>query len=141
MERQVELVENVFDRERQLQEDIVARTLAPFGVVFDVLQQSAAALRRQAESLKDSARALERASKMIEAQAELFERAIGALRKPARHRKAGAAAPRAGPSLAPDPDRPAEACAAWVATSAATSRSSITSIPVRNADDLDAMDA
>ena len=94
MQRQLELVEELFERERRLQEDLVARTLAPVDAVLDVLEQSAAALRRQAEALKDSARALEQASEMIGTQAELFERAIGIVRKPADIVTSGASAPR-----------------------------------------------
>jgi hypothetical protein len=82
MERQVELVEAILERERRLQQELLTRAFAPFDAVFDLLEQSGAALRSQAEALRESARALEQAAAMTQAQAELFERAIAVLRQP-----------------------------------------------------------
>lgn len=90
MQRQLELVQEVLDRERRLQKELLERTFAPFDAVFDLLEQSATALRRQAEALKESARALEQAAGMMEVQAELFEHTIRALREPAEITKAAA---------------------------------------------------
>ena len=90
MQRQLELVQEVFERERRLQKELLERTVAPFDAVFDLLEQSAAALRRQAEALKESARALEQAAGMMEVQAELFEKTIRGLREPAEIAKAAA---------------------------------------------------
>jgi hypothetical protein len=80
--RQAELIEKILERERRLQEEVLGRAFAPFDAVFDLLEQSATTLRRQAEALKESARALEQAAGMIEVQAETFERTVAALREP-----------------------------------------------------------
>ena len=83
MQRQLDLVQELFERERKFQRDLLARTFAPFDAVFDLLEQSGAALHRQAEALQESARALEQAAAMMEVQADLFERTIRTLREPA----------------------------------------------------------
>ena len=88
MQRQLDLVQELFARERRFQQDLLARTFAPFDAVFDLLEQSGAALHRQAEALKESARALEQAAAMMEVQADLFERTIRTLREPAEIAKA-----------------------------------------------------
>jgi hypothetical protein len=51
--------------------------------VFDLLEQSGAAMRGQAEALQAAGRALDETAALIERQAELFEATIGALRQPA----------------------------------------------------------
>ncbi|HEY4997131.1 MAG TPA: hypothetical protein VII03_03985, partial [Solirubrobacteraceae bacterium] len=58
MQRQLELVQEVVDRERRLQGDIAARLLAPLDAVFDLLEQAGASIRGQAEALEDAGRAL-----------------------------------------------------------------------------------
>jgi hypothetical protein len=82
LQRQTDLVQEVLERERRLQRELLGRALAPLDAVFDLLEQSGAALHRQAEALQESARALEQAAAMAETQAELFERAVHALRRP-----------------------------------------------------------
>jgi hypothetical protein len=82
LQRQVELVAEVLERERQRQQDLLGRAFAPLDAVFDLLEQGGAALHQQAAALKESARALEQAAAMAEAQAELFERAVAVLRQP-----------------------------------------------------------
>jgi hypothetical protein len=82
MHRQVELVQEILERERRLQEELITRAFAPYDAVFDLLEQSAGALHRQAEALTESARALEQAAGMMETQAELFERMIAVMREP-----------------------------------------------------------
>jgi hypothetical protein len=62
----------------------IERAFAPFDAVFDLLEQSATALRRQAEALKESARALEHAAEMIEVQAETLERTVATLTRTGR---------------------------------------------------------
>lgn len=94
MQRQVELLQEVLEREQRLQREVVGRLLAPADAIFDLLEQSGAALRRQAEALSESARALEQAAGMIEVQADLFERAVKTLREPAELAKAAAGAQR-----------------------------------------------
>ena len=94
MERQLDLLREVVERERRLQQQVLERAFAPFDAVFDLLEQSAAALRKQSEAMNASARALEQASAMMAVQADLFERTIQTLRQPAEIAKA---ATHAGP--------------------------------------------
>lgn len=99
LHRQAELLQEILERERRLQADLIRRAFTPFDAVFDLLQQSAGALHRQAEALTESARALEQAAAMMEVQAELFERTIAALREPGEivKRAAGASPPEQEP--------------------------------------------
>ena len=82
MHRQAELLQEILERERSLQAEMIRRAFAPSDAVFDLLEQSAGALHRQAEALTESARALEQAASMMQVQAELFERTIAVLREP-----------------------------------------------------------
>ena len=82
MQRQAELVQEVLERERRRQQGLLGRAFAPLDAVFDLLEQSGAAMHKQAQALKESAGALEQAAAMAEAQAELFERAVAVLRQP-----------------------------------------------------------
>jgi signal transduction histidine kinase len=83
MQRQLELVQDVVDRERRLQGELAARLLAPVDAVFDLLEQTGATLRRQAEALQTAGRALEESAGLMKSQAELFERTIATMREPA----------------------------------------------------------
>ena len=60
LQRQVELVAEVLEREHQRQQDLLGRAFAPLDALFDLLEQSGAAMHQQAAALKESARALER---------------------------------------------------------------------------------
>ncbi|HEX6023064.1 MAG TPA: hypothetical protein VFZ00_13775 [Solirubrobacter sp.] len=82
LQRQVELVEEILERERRLQRELLTRAFAPFDAIFDLLEQSAGALHSQSTALRESARALEQAAAMMEKQAELFEQTIVVLRQP-----------------------------------------------------------
>jgi hypothetical protein len=86
LQKQAELMQEVLERER----DLMSRAFAPVDAVFDLLEQSGAALRKQAESLSESARALEQAAELMRAQAELYERTIRTLRRPSELVKAAA---------------------------------------------------
>jgi hypothetical protein len=88
MQRQLELVQEVIDRERRLETDVAARLLAPIDAVFDLLEETGASLRHQAEALESAGRALEESAGLMKRQAELFERTIGTLRQPAELAKA-----------------------------------------------------
>jgi hypothetical protein len=88
MQRQVELVEELLARERRAQGELLAKAFAPFDAIFDLLEQSGAALHKQAEALNESARALQQAAKMMEVQAQQFERTIKMMRQPAELAKA-----------------------------------------------------
>jgi len=83
MQRQVELVQDVVERERGLQREVVGRLIAPIDAAFDLLEGTGATLHRQAEALGAAGRALEETAALMQAQAELFERTIAALRQPA----------------------------------------------------------
>jgi hypothetical protein len=88
MQRQLELVQEVIDRERRLETDVAARLLAPIDAVFDLLEETGSTLRRQAEALEAAGRALQESAGLMKRQAELFERTIGTLRQPAELAKA-----------------------------------------------------
>ena len=45
-QRQLELVQQVVERERGLQGDLVARVVAPIDAVFDLLEETGVTLRR-----------------------------------------------------------------------------------------------
>jgi hypothetical protein len=90
MQRQLELVQDVIERERSVQKQVAAHLVAPVDAVFDLLGQTAVTLRRQAEALEAAGQALEETSRLVKSQAELFERTIGALREPAEIAKAAA---------------------------------------------------
>lgn len=94
MQRQLELLQEVIERERRLQSELVGRLVAPVDAVFDLLEESETALRRQAEALEAAGRALEETAGLMKAQAEVFGQAIGALRQPAELAKAAAALER-----------------------------------------------
>jgi hypothetical protein len=83
MQRQVELAQELLERERGLQRDVVGRLIAPIDAAFDLLEGTGATLHRQAEALGAAGRALEETAALMQAQAELFERTIAALRQPA----------------------------------------------------------
>ena len=97
MQRQLELVQEIVDRERRLQGDLATRLLAPVDAIFDLLEQAGATIRGQAEALQDAGRALEESAALMKSQAELFERTIATLRQPAERVKGTAKAkPRTG---------------------------------------------
>jgi hypothetical protein len=88
MQRQLELVQEIIERERRLQRELAGRVVAPVDVIFDLLEETGATLRRQAEALEAAGRALEETAGLMKRQAELFERTIGTLRQPANLAKA-----------------------------------------------------
>lgn len=91
-QRQLELVGEVVERERKLQGELVARVTAPVDAVFDLLEETAVTLRRQAEALESAGRALEETARLMKNQSNRFERTIGALRQPTDRAKAAAGA-------------------------------------------------
>jgi hypothetical protein len=90
MQRQLELVQEVIERERTLQKQLAGHLLAPVDAVFDLLEESGLMMRRQAEALETAGRALEETARLMKTQAELFERTIGVLREPAELAKQAA---------------------------------------------------
>lgn len=96
MQRQLELVQEILDRERRLQRQVTSHLLAPVDAVFDLLAQSGEMLRRQAEALDSAGRALEETAALVTTQAELFERTLGIMREPSELARAVAGLERRG---------------------------------------------
>src|SRR5687768_12557304 len=90
MQRQLELVEEIVERERRLQKELTGRVLAPVDAVFDMLAETGTTLQRQAEALEAAGRALEETARLVRTQADLFERTVGTLRQPAELARATA---------------------------------------------------
>ncbi len=93
-QRQVELLQEVIERERRLQGELATAASAPLDAVFDLLGEAGQTLRLQAEALESAGRALEETAGLMKRQAERFERTVAALRQPADLVKAAAGAGR-----------------------------------------------
>jgi hypothetical protein len=90
MQSQLSQMQRVVDRERLLGSELAGRILGPVDTAFDLLEESGATLRREAETLESAGQALQETARLIKRQAELFEQTIGALREPAELAKAAA---------------------------------------------------
>ena len=90
MQRQLELVQELIEREQRLQKQLTGRVFAPFDAIFDLLEQSGQMLRSQAEALETAGRALEETARLANVQAELFERTVSAMREPTELAKTAA---------------------------------------------------
>ena len=90
MQRQLELMQEVIERERRVQKELASRLVAPVDAIFDLLEESGATLGRQAEALEAAGRALEETAALMKSQAELFERTVAGLRRPTELAKAAA---------------------------------------------------
>ncbi len=90
MQRQLELVGELIERERRLQKTVAEQVAAPVDAVFDLLEQTGATLHRQADALEAAGRAIEETAELMRGQAELFDRTIGTLRQPAEMARAAA---------------------------------------------------
>lgn len=88
MHRQLELVQELIERERRMQKELAGWLLGPVDTVFDLLEETGQLLRGQAEALQAAGRALEDTAGLAVTQAELFERAIATLRKPTESARA-----------------------------------------------------
>ena len=100
-QRQIELLQEVIERERRLQGELAALVTAPVDALFDLLEETGATLRLQAEALESAGHALEETAGLMKRQAERFERTVGALRQPAELAKAAAGARRTPSAKAP----------------------------------------
>jgi hypothetical protein len=89
-QRQLELVQEIIDAEQRLQGNLVGSLLAPVEAVFDVLEETGATLRMQAETMEAAGRALQETAGLMKGQAELFERLIATLRQPTSMARAAA---------------------------------------------------
>ena len=115
MQRQLELVQEVIERERKLQKQLAGRVLAPVDAVFDLLADSGAVLRRQAEALEAAGSALRRQPPWSRLRPSCLngrsERCASQLRSRGRPRDWNARRPRAadkpddGPRAETDPRR------------------------------------
>ena len=90
MQRQLELLQEIVDRERRIQGEIVGRLLEPVDAVFDLLEQSGATFRKQSEALGQASDALGETAKLMQTQAELFEKTIKLMREPTELAKSAA---------------------------------------------------
>lgn len=104
MEQQLKLVQEVIERERSFQKELATHLVAPVDAIFDLLEESGATLRRQAEALESAGRALEETATLMKRQAELFEGTIARVREPTELAKslAGLERRRRGAADAPD---------------------------------------
>jgi len=83
MQRQLELVQEVVERERKLQGEVFGHLLDPIDAVFDLLEESGKTFRAQADALEEASAALGQTAKLMQTQAEIYEGTIKALREPA----------------------------------------------------------
>jgi len=93
-QRQVQLLQEVIERERRLQGQLAAAATAPLDALFDLLAETGETLRLQAEAIESAGRALEETARLMKRQAERFEHSVAALRQPAELAKAAAGAKR-----------------------------------------------
>lgn len=103
MQRQLELTRGLVEQERRLQQQLAEQLVAPVDAIFDLLQDSAATLRAQAEALQAAGRALDETAGLMKLQAERFEATVETLRAPLELAKSAAGLPRQ-----PRGGRPAE---------------------------------
>src|SRR3954447_62848 len=82
LQRQADLIQDVLERERRLQREVLGYAFAPFDAVFDLLEQSGTTFRRQAEALEQAARALQETAALMKTQADIFEAGVRAIREP-----------------------------------------------------------
>src|SRR5205085_1306458 len=92
LQRQAELLEEAMRRQVEFEKDLVGKVLAPVGVLLDLLDQTATAMRTQAQAFEAAAEAFNRSAGLLEVQASLLEDASRSMRDPARAlRSAGGA--------------------------------------------------
>jgi methyl-accepting chemotaxis protein len=81
-QRQLELLQEIVDAQQRLQGNVVDGLLGPVEAVFDLLQESGATMRKQAETMESAGRALQETATLMKQQAELFERVVSVVRQP-----------------------------------------------------------
>jgi hypothetical protein len=95
MQKQLELVQEVVERERALQAELVGYVLDPIDAVFDLLEDSGKTFRAQAEALEQASAALAQTAQLMQTQAEIYDSTIRTLREPAAlARRVSGARPR-----------------------------------------------
>ena len=90
LQRQAELLQEILETERRRQREILAWALQPLDAAFDLVEQSGAAMRGQAEAMEHAAEALEQTAVLMKTQAELFEHTIQILREPSKRLESAA---------------------------------------------------
>ena len=83
IQRQLELVQEIVERERSLQAEVFGHLLDPIDAVFDLLEESGKTFRAQADALEEASAALGQTAQLMQKQAEIYEGTIRALREPA----------------------------------------------------------
>ena len=76
MQRQLELVQAVVERERNRQAEVFGQLLDPIDAVLDLLEESGMTFRAQAEALEQASAALEQTAVLMQRQAEIYENTI-----------------------------------------------------------------
>lgn len=92
--RQLELLQTIVESEQRVQGSLLGGILAPLDGFFDLLEETGATLRRQAEALEAAGRAMQESAALLKLQAELFERGVKTLRQPSGLARAAASAGR-----------------------------------------------
>src|SRR5688500_20395531 len=64
MQRQLELLQEVVERERNLQAEVFGHLLDPIDAVFDLLEESGNTFRAQADALAEASAALEQTARL-----------------------------------------------------------------------------
>jgi hypothetical protein len=90
LRREVRLAQDVVEYERGLQREVAGRIVAPFDAVFDLLEESARMLERQAETLQTAGAALVETAVVMQRQASLFEQTVRGARQPVEALKSAA---------------------------------------------------
>jgi uncharacterized protein YukE len=82
MQHQLEVVQEVVQRDRGWYRERAEQLAAPVDALFDLLEDTGSTLRRQAEALEAAGAALEESGALMKIQADRFERTIRTLRQP-----------------------------------------------------------
>jgi hypothetical protein len=92
---QIEMLQEVVERERKLRAEVFGRLLDPMDSVLDLLEESGKTFRAQADALAEASAALQQTATLMQTQAEIYESTIRALREPAAlARRVSGAKPR-----------------------------------------------
>ena len=104
LQRQADLIEDLVRRQVEFERDLLGRALAPATAVLDILDQTAGAMRKQAQAFNAASVAFKQAADMLEVQANLMETAASTVRDPgAVVKSAGRTASRAARSRRSSP--------------------------------------
>jgi hypothetical protein len=82
LHRQAELLEQVVQRQLELEHELVDRALAPVRGALDLVDQATTAMRAEANAFRMASGSLAQVADLLEQQVELLEGAIGIVRDP-----------------------------------------------------------